>query len=104
MTDNEGFRHYWLKWFEAMFLEQRHYIPLGKSCPDHYDRMRYIIFKAWKNGDIPEFGVEPIMEQEVKQLDLFRFGQPDEVAVDQPPFPEGTLFVNDTPETKTDES
>ena len=84
-----------------MFLEQRHYIPLGKSCPDHYDRMRYIIFKAWKNGDIPEFGEEPIMEQEVRQLDLFKHGLP-ESELEQPTTSfEGTLFEGSEPKKET---
>ena len=92
MTEQDARRHYVRKWHEALFLIERHYIPMGKPWPEHYNNMLYIIFKAFENGDIPEFGDEPILEQEVKQLDIFSHMSSDEVAEEKPNSQIGTMF------------
>ena len=88
MTEQDAQRHYVRKWYEALFLIERHYIPMGKPWPEHYNAMLDIIIKALENGDIPEFGDEPILEKEVKQLDIFTHMQPTEAVSDN----RGELF------------
>lgn len=96
MTEQDGFKHYLLKCHEALFLIHRHYIPMGKQWPEHYNKLMYSLFKTYENGDIPEFGEEPVMEQEVKQLDIFMHiqSESDEVAEKEPVPEVGTMFDN----------
>jgi hypothetical protein len=103
MTDQEGFKHFKLKCHEALLLYHRHYEPLGKTPPEHYDRLDFVLFKAYQNGDVPEFIDEPVMDQEVKQLDMFmQRAVSDYLSDEEAKFPEGTLFDNIASETKTD--
>ena len=105
MTDQEGFDHFKLKCHEALLLNQRHYIPLGKTPPEHYDRLLFVLFKAYQNGDIPEFKDEPVMDEEVKQLDMFmQKAVSDYLTGEKDDSPKGTLFDNIPSETKSDES
>jgi hypothetical protein len=103
MTDNESFKHFKLKCYEQLHLENRHYIPLGKNMPEHYNKLNFVLFKAWENGDIPEFGNEPILEEEVKQLDIFSQRQADILTDNQQEKGLGPLFDNIPSETKPDE-
>jgi len=105
MTDQEGFDHFRLKCHEALLLWHRHYKPLGKTPPEHYDRLDYELFKIYQNGTLPEFIDEPVMDEEVKQLDMFmQRAVSDYMTGETDESPKGTLFDNIPSETKTDES
>ncbi len=73
MTDNDRFYHFLKKYYEALHLMFRHYIPNGKPYPEHYSEVLLELYRIWDKGCLEELTQEPIIEEEVKQLDMFTF-------------------------------
>ena len=70
MTDNEKTFHGAKKLYEVMHLTLKHYLPQGKPLPESYRDAWYEIFKIVDSGVLEEITNEPIIEEEVKQLDM----------------------------------
>lgn len=70
MTDQDSFEHFLKKVYEILHLHFRHYLPLGKPEPMHYRDALYQLYKIYDNGILEEISKEPILDEEVKQLDL----------------------------------
>ena len=70
MTSNEQYDHFLRKIYECLHLHYRHYLPLGKSEPLHYRNVFYELYRIYESGSLDELGKEPILEEEVKQLDM----------------------------------
>jgi len=80
MTDNERNWHLAKKLYEVQHLTFRHFIPLGKPFPDSYFEIWREIFKIIDSGVLDNFLQDPILEDEVKQLDIFTHLSPDTLA------------------------
>jgi len=71
MTETERFDKFCKKIYEVLHLHYRHYLPQGKPEPVIYRPVFYELHKMYYNGALDELAKEPILEEEVKQLDLF---------------------------------
>ena len=70
MTDNDRFDHFLKKFYEVLHLHFRHYLPLGKPEPIYYRDIFYELYKIYYSGVLEEMSKEPIVSEEVKQLDF----------------------------------
>jgi len=70
MTENDKTLHGCKKLYEVMHLTFRHYLPQGKPLPETYRDAWYEIFKIIDSGILDNITEEPIIEEEVKQLDM----------------------------------
>ena len=70
MNENERIDHFMKKFYEVLHLHFRHYLPNGKPEPPHYRDVLYEVYKIYFNGNLEELSQEPLMEEEVKQLDM----------------------------------
>ena len=70
MTDNELFEHFLKKVYEVLHLHYKHYMPQGKPEPILYRDVFYHLYKIYDSGVLEELSKEPILEAEVKQLDM----------------------------------
>jgi len=80
MTDNDSFNHFMKKCYEILHLHFRHYLPVGKPEPLLYREFFFELYKIYDSGVLEELSQEPILEEEVKQLDFlsaFFSDQPD---------------------------
>ena len=80
MTENDSFHHFRKKFYEVLHLDFRHYIPQGKPRPSYYRDVDYQLFKIWDSGVLPELTKEPILDEEVKQLDMFTHTETDKTS------------------------
>lgn len=71
MKENERFDHFVKKVYECLHLHFRHYLPQGRSEPAIYRDVFYHLYKMYYSGCLEELSKEPILDDEVKQLDLF---------------------------------
>ncbi len=94
MTDPEQFDHFKKKIFEKLFLHYRHFLPMGKPEPESYAELDFQLYKIYSSGVLEEMTAEPILEQEVKQLDIFNNIEPDKEADKEHNSPKGTMFDN----------
>lgn len=90
MTDPEQFDHFLRKIHEKLFLHFRHFLPMGKPEAESYTELFYQLYKIYDSGVLGDLGDEPILEQEVKQLDIFTHMETDKTSESQ----EGTMFDN----------
>lgn len=106
MTDPEQFDHFLRKIHERLFLHFRHFLPMGKPEHESYAELFYQLYKIYDSGVLEDLASEPILEKEVKQLDIFTHMEADSVktAENESPQPLGMMFDNVLPETKTKES
>ena len=98
MTDNESFDHFIKKVYEVLHLHLKHYMPVGKPEPLYYRDVLYEVYKIYDSGVLEELSKEPIMSEEVKQLDLLSYFFSDKTVNLSGDFT-GTLF-----ESKKDEN
>jgi hypothetical protein len=70
MSDVKPFDHFMRKLYEVLHLHHRHYLPQGKPEPLYYREVFYELFKVYDKGVLEEMSQEPIIEEEVKQLDM----------------------------------
>ena len=80
MTDQEREFHICKKIYEVIHLTFRHYIPLGKPLPESYFEVWRQIHGLVDSGVFDYFVREPILEDEVRQLDIFTHVSPDVLA------------------------
>ena len=71
MTDIDRFEHFMKKIYETLHLHFKHYLPMGKPEPVQYRDVFYELYRIYDNGSLDFLSKEPIMEEEVKQLDMF---------------------------------
>ena len=77
MTDSDRFNHFLKKCYEILHLHFKHFMPQGKPEPVHYRDFFYQIYKIYDSGVLEELCKEPIMEEEVRQLDILSILFPD---------------------------
>jgi len=70
MTDNESFDHFLRKMYEMLHLHFKHYMPVGKPEPLIYREAFYELYKIYDSGILEDLSKEPIIEEEVRQLDM----------------------------------
>ena len=70
MKEAEAYQHFEKKLYERLHLKYRHFIPLGKPLPESYRDMSFQLFKIFDSGVLEDMTQEPILEDEVKQLDM----------------------------------
>jgi len=98
MNDHKQFDHFLKKCYEVLHLHFRHYLPLGKPEPLIYSDVLYELYKIYDSGSLEEMSKEPVIEEEVKQLD-FLSALFEERATTMSVNGDGTLF--DQPKSKT---
>jgi len=72
MSDIKRFDHFLKKVYEGLHLHFRHYMPLGKPEPIWYRELFYQIYKLYDSGILEEISKEPVIDEEVQQLDMFQ--------------------------------
>lgn len=72
MTEFDSFEHFIKKFYEIFHLYFKHYLPQGKPCPEYYRDVFYEMYKLWDCGKLPELTKEPIVEEVVFQMELFK--------------------------------
>jgi len=60
------------KLYEVLHLYFKHYLPAGKPFPEYYREVFYELFKIWKKGCLEELTKEPIVQETVLQLELYK--------------------------------
>jgi len=56
--------------YEVLHLHFKHYMPVGKPEPLYYRDVFFELYRIYDSGILDELSREPILEEEVKQLDL----------------------------------
>ena len=80
MNEVERFDHWLRKVYECLHLHYKHFLPIGKPEPMHYNEVFYELYKVYTTGRLEVLSREPIMEEEVKQLDILSLLFPDELS------------------------
>ena len=72
MTEFDSFDHFIRKRYEVYRLYFKHYLPQGKPLPNYYRDVFYEDFKLWESGALEELNKEPMVQETVEQLGLFK--------------------------------
>jgi len=94
MTEFNSFDHFTKKCHEILYLWNKHYYPQGKPPPPYYFDFFYELYKLWDSGKLPELTKEPIVEEVVFQMELYKTLPQSQITAD------GTLFDKDKSKTK----
>ena len=72
MTEFDSFDHFVKKAHEVLYLWHKHYYPNGKPPPPYYFDFFYELYKIFDKGILLELTKEPIVEEVVFQMELYK--------------------------------